>query len=404
METQELLECFDEKIEWGWQMIEKLKQVHKVEGIDKLIRKIQQEVKFLKKVRSTGNVKKEHLQSTNLIHLNAIVERLLSANEPVSVLKPFKNENSRLEVDIVCNGGSSWVKVIARNAKALTLISCGNAEYGQKSVLDQAEAYLKCAKNYPHMYKPPDIIFYFACGIEIPLAQKLENSLNIIVEGKKIDVLAEDDVAFVLFTDDALYSESDSQSKSSSNSNLCDLLELNKSIETKSIGILNLDVSTLLAYVTNMTNGHANFLYVEPLLNQQAMWERSSPLKPVLDQLFQDKELIVCQTAYDNFTNIINLIGGENEKKRANELINTVKIVNDIPQGRVMELSLGGKIKERSRLVFATGENFKSITVSANEGFVRAARMQGVECMVYIHEPRSLSEIKELSPLDPESS
>ncbi|CAB0029704.1 unnamed protein product [Trichogramma brassicae] len=385
METQELLKCFDEKIEWGWQMIEKLKQVHKVEGIDKLIRKIQQEVKFLKKVRSTGNVKKEHLQSTNLIHLNAIVERLLSANEPVSVLKPFKNENSRLEVDIVCNGGSSWVKVIARNAKALTLISCGNAEYGQKSVLDQAEAYLKCAKNYPHMYKPPDIIFYFACGIEIPLAQKLENSLNIIVEGKKIDVLAEDDVA----SDDALYSESDSQSESSSNSNLCNLLELNKSIETKSIGILNLDVSTLLAYVTNMTNGHANFLYVEPLLNQQAMWERSSPLKPVLDQLFQDKELIVCQTAYDNFTNIINLI---------------VKIVNDIPQGRVMELSLGGKIKERSRLVFATGENFKSITVSANEGFVRAARMQGVECMVFIHEPRSLSEIKELSPLDPESS
>lgn len=146
------------------------------------------------KVRSTGNVKKEHLLSTNLIHLNAILERLICANDPINVLKPFKHQNSRLEVDIVCDGGSSWVKVIARNPKALTMISQGNAEYGQKSVFDQAESYLKCAKNYPHMYKSPDIIFYFACGVEKPLAQKLENSLGIIIEGEKIDVEDDDNI------------------------------------------------------------------------------------------------------------------------------------------------------------------------------------------------------------------
>ena len=178
-----------------------------------------------------------------------------------------------------------------------------------------------------------------------------------------------------------------------------------------------------------MANGHANFLYIEPLLTTQAEWERCRPLKPVLDNLFHNKELVVCQTAYDNFINIINLIGGPNEKKRADELISRLKIVDDIPKGRIMELSLGGKIKERSRLVFASGENLKSITVSANEGFVRAARMQvkfqliikfiavffqcnklcnymfqGIECMVFIHEPRSLSEIKELNAKKLESS
>lgn len=115
----------------------------------------------------------------------------MSANDPVNVLKPFKYLNSRLEVDIVCDGGSSWIKVIARNAKALTLISRGNAEYGQKSVFDQAESYLKCAKNHPHMYKPPDIVFHFAYGIEKPLAQKLESSLGVIIEGDIID--ADDD-------------------------------------------------------------------------------------------------------------------------------------------------------------------------------------------------------------------
>lgn len=170
-------------------------------------------------------------------------------------------------------------------------------------------------------------------------------------------------------------SESETESEESTN-NVCDLLDLNTNVETTDIRILNLDVSTLLAYVTNMTNGHANFIYVEPLLTTQAEWERSRPVKPVLDNLFQNKELVVCRTAYDNFTNIINLIGGPNEKKRTEDLLNKVKIVEDIPQGRIIDLSLGGKIKVRSRLVFSSGENLKSITVSANEGFVRAARMQ----------------------------
>lgn len=140
---------------------------------------------FSIKVQSTGNVKKEHLQSTNLIHLNAIVARLFCANEPTNVMKPFKYQKSRLEVDIVCNGGASWIKVIARNARALTMISMGNGEYGQKSVLDQAMSYLQCAKCYPHLYRPPDIVFHFAYGIEIPLATSLER-MGIIVEGDKM--------------------------------------------------------------------------------------------------------------------------------------------------------------------------------------------------------------------------
>ena len=57
METQEnLLKSFDEKIQWGWDMVEQLKLVEKVEGVDKLIRKIQQEVKFLQKVISLNIV------------------------------------------------------------------------------------------------------------------------------------------------------------------------------------------------------------------------------------------------------------------------------------------------------------------------------------------------------------
>lgn len=137
-------------------------------------------------MQDTGNLKKKHLESSNLTHLDAMVARLSSAKDPVSVMRPFKYQKSRLEVDIVCNNGASWVKVIARNARALTLISLGNGEYGQKSVLDQASSYLVCSKCHLHHYRPPDVIFHFAYGIEVPLALQLEQ-MGIIVEGDRID-------------------------------------------------------------------------------------------------------------------------------------------------------------------------------------------------------------------------
>ncbi|XP_017885013.1 UPF0415 protein C7orf25 homolog isoform X1 [Ceratina calcarata] len=389
-EKVELLKCLEEKINSGKATVDRLKLLGKIDGVEKLIRKIQQEIRFLEKVQCTGNVKKEHLQSTNLIHLNAIVTRLFCVNQPTNVMKPFKHKKSRLEVDIVYNGGASWVKVIARNARALTLISMGNGEYGQKSVLDQASSYLQCAKCYLYLYRPPDVVFHFAYGIEIPLARRLKQ-MGVIIEGDIIKCKDVHDNGDKLFTE--MYPLETAEESVSVNS---DLVAFNASSLKTEIKLLSLDVSTLLAYVTNMTNGYDQFIYQEPLLTQQAEMERKRPVKPILEELFQGKELIVCQTAYENFMNIIGVIGGPRETARAKDLMSKVRIVNDVPTGRIMEkLSLGGKIKNRSRLVFATGENMKSIIVSANEGFVRAARMQGIECTVFLHEPRSLSEIKE---------
>jgi len=48
-----LFQCLKEKITSGYDMIERLRLVDKIDGIDKLIRKIQQEIKFLEKARYT---------------------------------------------------------------------------------------------------------------------------------------------------------------------------------------------------------------------------------------------------------------------------------------------------------------------------------------------------------------
>lgn len=46
----ELLECLHEKIADGHGMVGRLRLMGKIDGVDKLIRKIQQEIRFLEKV------------------------------------------------------------------------------------------------------------------------------------------------------------------------------------------------------------------------------------------------------------------------------------------------------------------------------------------------------------------
>jgi hypothetical protein len=53
-----------------------------------------------------------------------------------------------------------------------------------------------------------------------------------------------------------------------------------------------------------------------------------------------------------------------------------------------------GKIKQRSRAIFGTGDRRRVLTVTANAGFVRSARGQGVDLAVYLHESRALTEDK----------
>lgn len=51
---------------------------------------------------------------------------------------------------------------------------------------------------------------------------------------------------------------------------------------------LNLDVTTLLAYVSSLTNG-SNFEFADKILAQQSALERSAPVKAMLDKIFEGK-------------------------------------------------------------------------------------------------------------------
>ena len=75
----------------------------------------------------------------------------------VCVNKVVVLDDRKIVIDIICDGGLTWMKVIARNPKSLSQICMGDASYGVRSVIDHAEDYLECAKLNPHLFQIPKV-------------------------------------------------------------------------------------------------------------------------------------------------------------------------------------------------------------------------------------------------------
>jgi hypothetical protein len=83
-----------------------------------------------------------------------------------------------------------------------------------------------------------------------------------------------------------------------------------------------------------------------------------------------------------DFKSIVSILGGPGEVIRANELLTRITVVpNMFSPHTQAQLKLGGKIKQRSLAVFGTGDALRAVTVSANEGFVRAAKCQVIRVL-----------------------
>ncbi|XP_038223121.1 UPF0415 protein C7orf25 homolog [Zerene cesonia] len=392
--TEELLSMLDDKINYGDLLIERLQVIQNLDGVAKLQRKIRQEIDFLSRLRKSKKIKVEQLSCSNLRHLGALVECALRPGV-VSICKIFHiDAESKLVIDIISDAGKVWTKVIARNPKSLSALSMGNSSYGARSILDQAEDYKECAQLYPCMYKPPKVIFEFVSGIEENLANKLR-ALGVIVNGEVLPNSKQTDSdEYCDLSDDGF----DKRSRSDEDQSLCNVSTID---EHFSINTLNLDVTAMMAYVSNMTNGHSNYVFKQEVLTQQAAWDTERPVKPILDKLFEGKTLVCCRTAWDNFQKIVEILGGPMEKKRTMELREKLTIYEDDYGGQDdyprQNLKVRGNVRLRSKTVFNFGHRIKAITVSANEGFVRAAMQQGVNYAAFIHESRALTEGKEAS-------
>ena len=265
-----------------------------------------------------------------------------------------------IKIDFIANNNQTWVKIIARNSESIKDEVLGRCEYGSKSILAVAHEFLEVASSQLNFFRPPKVVFDFLNPIDENLEKALEEKG--IVIGRKFR----------------------------------EATSVSKDVEDYESFKLNIDITTMLAYVSELSNGGTNCRFNEKLLEEQAMTERKEPIKPILDKVFEGKQLICCETAVKSFDEIIELLAGPNEKLRAKDLKKKVQILPDIEEPeKVINLELSSQIKERSRKIFAFGIYHKAITVSSNAGFKRAAKMKNLDIPMITHSARALTELKQ---------
>jgi len=293
----------------------------------------------------------------------------------------------KVVVDIVCDKGQTWIKVVARNPRALDLNSQGGNQFGQKSIIDQVKEFVLCASQNEVLFKSPVVRFVFANGVTQSLYKRVT---------RRGAVAAGDIVNLSDSESDAEGSE-DETDDSDDDSDFDS--DVDEALSDDDIAIdntkVNLDITAMIAYVSALTNGRNWFKFKEKILSEQAEWERQRPVKPFLDNIFQDKELICCASAMRDFDTIINTLGGPGERERAQRLMERIHVVPDCDSPRTLNLGFSGKIKDRSRSIFGTGDSMRILTITANTGFIRASQGQGVNFAVITHESRALTEDKE---------
>lgn len=375
-----------------------------VEGHQKLCSKLRAELRFLRRVEAGElQVKESHLHSTNLTHLTAIVESVESVEGVVSLLHVFTYQDSAgqrqtLVVDVVANGGLTWVKAVGRKAEALHNIWQGRGQYGDKSIIRQAEDFLRASRQQPVQYRHPHIVFAFYNGVSCPMANRLKD-MGVAVRGDIVAVNA-------MMTEEEGEEQEEEPAEDDEEDEDLELTRVDRSMVVASLAFpaqvkveecrrVNLDITTLITYVSSLSHGRCHFTFREPVLTEQAAQERQQQVLPQLDAFMQGKELFACRAAVCDFQLILDTLGGAGEKERAQTLLARLHVVDDRPSERTLRLTPSAKVNQRSLMIFGTGDSLRAVTMTANSRFIRAAANQGVRYSVFIHQPRALTEGKE---------
>ncbi|XP_026847845.1 UPF0415 protein C7orf25 homolog [Drosophila persimilis] len=360
-EQEKLYEEAQKKVVLGEKLKQALVDFEDLPGVSKVQRKIQQELKFLNKVISTQSVRDHHITSSNFVYYEFLIKTLQTQQGVVDINAVFRLESrdSPLRVDIVANNGLKWVKVIARNSKSVEDAAKGCVSIGARSVIDQAEDYLEASSLHFCMFQRPKIVFYFSNKIEDSLHEEL---LEMGVQTASLEAPDSDEDQYATASNE-----------------------------------LNVDVTTMLAYVSALTNGHSHWVFKEPLLTDQAERERASPLKPQLEKILQGKRLVCCQLAYDAFQNILTIVGGPGERERAADFLKRITVYPDVEKipEEFSTIRFTANVNERSLKIFSFGMARQIFTVTSNKAFVRSAKMQGTNVPVFVHASVALTEGKQ---------
>ncbi|KAG0178195.1 hypothetical protein DFQ28_004863, partial [Apophysomyces sp. BC1034] len=387
-------------------------------------------------LENPSEIKKEYTQSTNLSYLSAVHEALGAAGHIEEIMRPvgvppssgmwmtraMMMRQRNIKVDLVANQGLVWIKVIARNAKALRHDLAGfeveeseeeedesedesdfatsGDGFEQLPIFKKAREYLRCAQAHQVHFRTPVVVFAF---------MRIRRNEDVFVQ-RIMDRLEEMGVVVNLQGEDLR----------SSYYHLADSTDL-------TTNRLNLDVSSVLALISEMSHHvcRPDQVMGEPLQIQAAR-EAEAPALPMLRQIFHNKQLCIVQSAFDRLESIVNIVGGPNEKARFAYLFRKedmafdqtlwttmpsmeIQVIPDAtserfrqlldPPAQRAKLNNGRKISSRfsafHAVIFGSGDQYQMTTVTAIQWMYTALTDAGVTGVAVVcHEPRSLAEQK----------
>lgn len=161
------------------------------------------------------------------------------------------DQKAAIRVDVVGDDGLTWIKVIARNPKALNDTANGDVDYGKKSILDHAERFRMVAEKNRFCYREPTVIFDFANVLEKELIAALTDiGVRVRINGEAVEDMVN---------------------------------------EVASVSKLNLDITAMIAWISSVTNGQTGWLFQCQYLNEQASKERKQPTMPFLNSTMNGK-------------------------------------------------------------------------------------------------------------------
>lgn len=126
--------------------------------------------------------------------------------------------------------------------------------------------------------------------------------------------------------------------------------------------MINLDTNTAIAFVAE-----------------------GSTIRYQLKAFVQNQQLVMAQTAFDEFMNIIKYSGGALEQERASQFLNRVMVVPNNPSIAAQALKPTRSLDPNDIIILGTGDQMGIVTMTADAKAVRAASAQGVNFNVYLH-------------------
>eukprot|EP00808_Paulinella_micropora_P030909 g9729.t1 len=167
---------------------------------------------------------------------------------------------------------------------------------------------------------------------------------------------------------------------------------------------LNLDVTTLIAYCSDLCNrgnepdtAYRHYYQHAPkIVCWQLEQDFESPVVAQLQAWFAGRTLIVCHTALTKFKDIIATVGGPREQQICKSLLARLHVVADQPSRQVQRLLGAHKKVKQNVIIFGTGDYYRCPTATANSHFLqqaqKMAQKMGVNFPVLLHGARALTE------------